>query len=79
MPRGAGGSRSEAINSPSNLLALCYDCHRWVESNREESYTLGLLVRRTNSDIAAVPVRLLHGWCLLTDTGTYTCEETPGQ
>lgn len=78
-PRGAGGSRSEAINSPSNLLALCYDCHRYVESNREESYTLGLLVRRTDSDTAAVPVRLLHGWCLLTATGTYEVVEALGQ
>lgn len=66
-----GGTRSETVNLPSNLLLLCQPCHAWVESNRETAYDQGYLVRRTVSDIAAVPVLLHHGLMLLTNDGAY--------
>ena len=48
-PRGMGGTKIPAINSAENLLALCGSgttgCHGWVESNREDAYSRGLLVR----------------------------------
>ena len=46
-PRGAGGTRRESTNQPSNGLWLCGDCHRWVESNRREALSFGLLLRQT--------------------------------
>lgn len=74
-PRGMGGSKDPVTDSVVNLLRLCGSgttgCHGWIEAHREQSYDLGLLVRRTVSDIAAVPVKLHHGWCLLTQDGLY--------
>jgi 5-methylcytosine-specific restriction enzyme A len=46
QPRGMGGSRRPETNDPANLVMLCDDCHRWVESNRREAYRTGWLVRR---------------------------------
>lgn len=40
-PRGSGGSR-EALP----LMTVCFTHHVWIEANREEARTLGLLVRR---------------------------------
>lgn len=72
-----GGDTRADTDSIQNLLYVCGSgncngCHGHLETNREESYTLGLLVRRTVGDIAAVPVRLHHGWCLLNPDGQYT-------
>jgi 5-methylcytosine-specific restriction enzyme A len=80
-PRGMGGSKDPATNSVVNLLRCCgsgtVGCHGLIEANREQSYDLGLLVRRTVSDIAAVPVKLHHGWCLLTQDGLYGAVPPP--
>lgn len=74
-PRGMGGSRDPITDSVVNLLRLCGSgttgCHGWIESHRECSYDLGLLVRRTVSDIAAVPATLAVGRVLLCPDGTY--------
>ena len=71
-PRGMGGTRDPAINSPANVLLLCGSgtegCHGRVESNRAEAYVLGLLVHR-NDDPARVPVELRYGDVLLDDEG----------
>lgn len=74
MPRQMGGSRGEEINLPSNLILLCLRCHGLIEANRERSYDLGLLVRRTVSDVAAVPVNLACGRVFLRPDGTYSPE-----
>lgn len=67
-----GGTKDPAINSPANLILLCGSgtegCHGWVESNRAESYTLGLLVYR-NDDPAEVQVELRYGDVFLDDEG----------
>lgn len=42
--RRSGGTRDPAANYPSNLLAVCADCHRDLESNRAEALEMGWLV-----------------------------------
>lgn len=76
QPRGMGGSRDPAANSPTNLLLLCgtgtTGCHGEAESNRTAARARGVLVPR-GTDPAAVPV-LLHDtqWVYLNDAGGYT-------
>jgi hypothetical protein len=71
-PRGMGGSKDPAINSPANILLLCGSgtegCHGWVESNRMEAYADGLLVYRID-DPAETPVTLRYGTVYLDDVG----------
>lgn len=76
-PRGMGGSRDPMINSPANILFLCGSgtegCHGWVESNRSEAFTDGLLVYRID-DPSEIPVRLRYGTVFLDDEGgAQTC------
>lgn len=71
-----GSDKRPETDLVSNLLLVCGSgnvsgCHGDIESHRERGYELGLLVRRTVSDVAAVPVKLHHGWCLLTQDGLY--------
>lgn len=80
---GMGGSRHRpGQHDVVNLLRLCGSgnvtgCHGDIESNRDRSYDLGLLVRRTVSNVAAVPVKLCHGWVLLTADGLYSPSQQP--
>lgn len=71
-PRGMGGSKNPALNMPSNILLLCGSgttgCHGWVESNREEAYGSGLLVRMWQIP-RDTPVTLWHGTFVLDDEG----------
>ncbi|WP_372733598.1 HNH endonuclease [Nocardioides sp.] len=78
-PRGAGGSRDTATNTPPNLLLLCgtgtTGCHGDIERRREAAYTAGMLVHQ-GTDPEQQPVRiwwrrLVH----LTADGQY--QETP--
>lgn len=71
IPRGMGGSRTERINQPSNLVLLCGDCHAEVESNRELGYAYGWLVHR-QADPSSVAVKRFDGeWVFLDDEGNY--------
>lgn len=68
QPRGMGGTSRPEINSPANLLLVCgtgtTGCHGWIESNRAEAYTNGLLVG-AGADPAEVPLLLEGGdWYL---------------
>lgn len=54
-----GGTDRPETNWPSNLLLLCPDDHRLVESNRAGSLAAGWLVPQ-NTDPAEVPV-IVHG------------------
>ena len=71
-PRGMGGSKDPAINSPANLLFLCGSgtegCHGWVESNRALAYEDGLLVHRID-DPEEIPVVLRYGEVFLDEEG----------
>lgn len=67
-PRGMGGSKDPAINSPANLLLLCSRCHAGVESDRDDARERGLLVR-FDSLPTVTPVLLQRGRVLLTDEG----------
>jgi len=65
-----GGSRNDPrINQPSNLVVLCTDCHRWIESYRSEAYDDGWLVHRTAEPNAQPIESKLHGRVLLDDFG----------
>lgn len=75
VPAGMGGSRVAWVYLVSNCLVLCgtgtTGCHGWVESNRDEAYALGLLVRMGELP-AEVPVTLRGGRVvLLGDGGDY--------
>lgn len=63
-PAGAGGSKLAESHSAANLLLLCSDGHRWVESHREAALEAGWLVRQ-GVDPAEVPVLVLGRWVLL--------------
>lgn len=70
-PRGMGGSRNDpGINLPSNLLALCRICHEATESNREQAYEYGWLVRRQH-DPSVQPVWVGGRFVVLTNDGSY--------
>ncbi|OZE35646.1 hypothetical protein CH259_16600 [Rhodococcus sp. 05-2254-4] len=73
-PRGSGGTRRPETAYPSNGLALCSPCHATVESNRDESYRLGYLVRQQH-DPEDVAVWIGGRFVMLTDSGL--CKELP--
>lgn len=71
IPRGMGGTRSAAINHPTNLMLLCGSgvtgCHGWVESNRDAARNIGFLVR-VDDDPETIPFQDAAGdWWLLDD------------
>lgn len=68
-PRGAGGSNREGTNHPSNLLALCAECHRRVEADRVEAMHSGWLVAQ-GADPAETPVLYRGRWVVLTNHAT---------
>lgn len=75
-PRGSGGSSDPAINYPSNLLALCSQCHLEVEGDRTVSKEQGWLVRFEHNP-AETPVWIAGvGKVFLNDDGTMTPQES---
>lgn len=69
-PRGAGGGRRPEINRAANGLALCGDCHVFVESHRAYARDRGLLVPLNGSDLpSCVPVWRRGVLVLLDDWG----------
>lgn len=67
-PRGAGGSRRDDTNVPSNLLCACRGCHSWVESNRQTALAFGWLLGQHQRP-AASPVQYRGEWARLDDDG----------
>ncbi|MCW2957158.1 MAG: hypothetical protein JWO69_2027 [Thermoleophilia bacterium] len=59
-PRGAGGSRRTDTNSPANLVTLCAESHREVESNRREALDRGLLLPQSCDTPERAPL-VWHG------------------
>lgn len=70
-PRGMGGSRAADTNTAANCLLLCHYCHTKVESDRDTSLGLGLLVPQGKSP-AETPVWRLREWVLLDHYGYTT-------
>jgi hypothetical protein len=69
-PRGMGGALyREATNLPGNGVALCADCHRWVESERMEAMVDGWVVAAWRLP-AEVPVLYRGTWLHLDDDGS---------
>lgn len=78
-PRGMGGSRKVHVNAAANLLFLCGSgvtgCHGWVESNRQEAVTYGLLVPRPAFPATTPIFYRRKRWVLLQDDGSVTAWE----
>jgi len=76
-PRQMGGSKHTSwINDPSNLVHLCGDCHRVVESNRREAIADGWLIPRARADRehpSTIPIVDVFGqvWSI-DDDGNFT-------
>lgn len=70
--RGMGGTLSDAINRPSNLIVLCGSgttgCHGWVEDHPMFSREAGWALRSTDNPLEH-PVLYLDGWFYLDDLG----------
>lgn len=80
-PAGMGGDSNPVSHGPANLLLLHGSgvtlCHGYVESNRTESYDLGLLVHR-GADPRLQPIEhAVHGLVLLTEDGGWKPVEAP--
>ena len=74
-PRGKGGDRDPALNTPPRLLLVCgldnsSGCHGLIEQQRVLAKDNGWLVPRP-TDPASVPVELHDGRRYLTPEGTY--------
>ncbi len=70
-PRGMGGSKDPACGTAANGLFLHPGCHAKIESNREQAYERGYLVRQGH-DPAQVPVKRGVNWYLLGEDGSLT-------
>lgn len=70
-PRGVGGSKRPDTNSPANLLLLCPDCHRTVESRRGEALGVGWLVPQPGDPAATAVLVHRDRWTYLGHDGTY--------
>jgi hypothetical protein len=70
-PRGMGGSKDPACGTAANGLFVHPGCHAKIESNRDQAYEKGYLVRQ-GQDPAAVPVRKGLHWYLLGEDGSLT-------
>ena len=69
-PRGMGGTRHEAINSPANLLLLCHACHAFIESRRVWAIADGYLIPQGGDDPRDVKVLYRDRTVLLTHDGS---------
>jgi hypothetical protein len=70
-----GGTKQAWVNLPAALLTLCGSgvtgCHGFIETNREDAYNAGWLVRRHGTvKPAQIAVQhALHGLVRLVDDG----------
>ena len=77
-PRKMGGSKRPDINAASNGLALCADCHDFIESNRAYARSRGLLISQHSSEpVSCVGVWRRGVWVLLTDAGGVVGQAVP--
>jgi hypothetical protein len=72
--RAMGGSKAADTNTAANCLLLCHYCHTKVESDRDRSLALGLLVHQGKSP-SETPVWRLGQWVLLDNFGYITPAE----
>lgn len=65
-PRGMGGTSKPEIHQPANLLALCRDCHRWVEENRALALEQGWLISQHDTrEPYEIPIYAHGSWYLV--------------
>lgn len=70
-PRGMGGSKDPDTGSAANGLWVHPSCHSKIESNREQAYQKGYLVRQ-GMDPTSIPVKMGLHWYMLDHHGTRT-------
>jgi hypothetical protein len=74
-PRGMGGSKRLDTDMPANLVLLCGSgttgCHGYVEANRTEALSVGLLLPQSVTP-ADIPILTHRGWLLLDNEGCWT-------
>lgn len=68
--RGMGSSKRPETNMPANALAVCVDCHHWIEHNREIARGNGWLLKQTQMP-ELVPVLRRHVWSWLNNDGDW--------
>lgn len=56
-----GGTRDPEINSMSNLVSLCVQCHKWITEHPAESYETGWSIRRSSGHVPE-EVPLTDAW-----------------
>lgn len=71
LARKSGGSSDPAINSPANLITVCRDCHRYMESFRLSAESYGWVVRLGVTPPSLIPVMWFGRWVLLLHDGTF--------
>lgn len=68
-PRRMGGDERPETNLPANLVALCTDCHLWVESRRSEAAEMGLLLHANDNPSEHPVAHAVLGPVLLDNEG----------
>lgn len=73
LPRGMGGTKGREIHQASYLLVLCGSgvtgCHGWVEVNRTQALTLGLLIYRIDKGYEIPFMDIREKWWILDNDG----------
>lgn len=70
LPRRMGGTSNATIHDLPNLVALCRDCHGWVESHRVESVVQGWVISQHDGRAPGeVPLFRDGRWWRLTSSG----------
>jgi 5-methylcytosine-specific restriction enzyme A len=75
--RAMGGTLRPDTNSTANLLLLCADCHRQVESRRAEALRNGWLVHQYALPACVAVLITRDRWCYLNDSGGYALDPPP--
>lgn len=75
LPRGAGGTNVDAVNSPANLIVMCGSgttgCHGLAEHHPGWARLCGYKIPRgADTEPARIPVWRCGRWVLLADDGT---------
>lgn len=65
-----GGSTLDWINQPANLIYLCPDCHRWVESSERAQAVIDGYVIQGLETAEEAEIFYQGRWARLSDDGS---------
>jgi 5-methylcytosine-specific restriction protein A len=77
-PRALGGTKREDTNSPANLLLLCPQCHREVESHRAVAQSMGWLLTQTDDPERVAVLVQRDRWVYLGADARYAADPPGG-